>query len=297
MSGHGEAVSEPRNESGRRVAKLDELRRERLGARIAELEKWIGFQAQKAGDATRWKTCAEASLAEARAALEDGNLQAAWPPCHQAQRFLYTTLSAEQLGDRAKVLRREAEEKLKNWRKGAVLDLIGRDVQQPKRPSPGTLVLAQFLLDEHFGNVYFKLESLASRAVGMIWALGFLVGGVLALAALAGGALPSECFLSSVSQTLVVLALGAVGATLSNTLSALGLTGRIPTVLQGGIEFAVRPLVGAVSAVAVLVVLQAGLIPIEEPKGLALYAWAVGAGFSDQILNRVMNRLEQAAEK
>jgi hypothetical protein len=79
------------------------------------------------------------------------------------------------------------------------------------------------------------------------------------------------------------------------TLSLSQTAGRIPEVLKGWTEATVRPLVGALSAVVVVATLQAQLIiPIEEPTVIKLSVFAILAGFSDQVVVRVMRGAEKA---
>jgi len=162
--------------------------------------------------------------------------------------------------------------------------------------SASRLAQAQYLLDQHFSNVYFKIDVVAVCVAGMVWTFCAIVPAVLALAWWLPQTAP-DLVIRSGSQTAAVLLLGAVGAALSYALSTLGFAGRIPGQLNSVQQFVVRPLLGAVSAFAVVAVLQSGLLPITTPEGAHVYAYAVAAGFSDQILTRVMNVVEKSASK
>lgn len=291
------------------MANANELRRQRLDARLAELEQLIGFNAATRDSAGPWQEYAQQNLEKAREALGDEKspvekLQVAWAYCHQAYRFLSWSLDDDvERRQNAKPLRREAEAKLKNWRKEAVLDVIGREPAGSDVPSKGDLLLAQSLLDQHFENVYFKLDVLASRVRLLPLVLLLMVAAVLSLSWFLGasagdaGCPKPASLLFDCKTVLVVLMLGAVGATLSNTLSALSAADRIPQVLRGRVEWTVRPLLGALSAVAVVLVLQSDLLPIKSPEKPMIFAYALVAGFTDRLLNRVMRAVEQSAEK
>jgi hypothetical protein len=203
---------------------------------------------------------------------------------------------------RATVLRHEAGSKLKNWRKEAVLDVVGRDATGEKVPGTRDLIQVQFLVDQHFENVYFKLDVLAARVAVMPWLLGALIVLVVAVAftkdfILGGGATPDASILNDYVMTIAVAVLGAAGATLSRALSALGMEDRIPQVLSGATEWTVRPMIGALSAIAVVLVLESGLLPINEPAEPMIYAYAIAAGLTDRLLNRVLKAVEASTEK
>lgn len=300
----------PKRAKKARSGSLEGLRRERLRARIDELDQLLRFQrsmpmkdnkAAASAAGPEWYSHAEAARAAAQQSLDDGDLQVGWSNAHQAARFLYYGMDERERRAHERSLRREAEEKLKNWRKSAVLDILGEDEPQPTEPS--VLSLARFLLDEHFDNQYFKLEAVAIRLRYLPILLGVLVATVLLLSAAfdwwPGLNLHTQhdFFLVDFSETLVVLFTGTLGATLSNVLSTLGLGGRIPVFLDGTRGWLLRPLIGALSAVLVATVIQSELLPLKADTQVALYGWALAAGFSDRLLNQVMRRVEQAAEK
>jgi hypothetical protein len=235
---------------------------------------------------------AKQSLDKAGRALLNKRDQVAWSRVHQATRFVIQALGDEEREAHRLALRREAEEKLSNWRRGAVADLLeGRAGRNPEN-----LAFAQFLLHEHFGNVYFKLEVAAIRFKKLLWILPWPVVLLLALSFVfeksSGGS-----FLNDQQRTSLVFLAGAAGALLSTTLSRLGLAGKIPAFLGDAQELLVRPFIGALSALAVCLIVESGLVPLGDSNPQALYGWAVAAGFSDQLVSFVMRRVESSAEK
>lgn len=280
----------------------EELRWERLTAQIEELRELTNFMDPgNAGGVARVIDRARESIDKARKARDQGNCQVAWRHCHQAYRFLLEEMSDEQRESRRRALRREAEEKLANWRRDAVLDIIGRDVNSEKIKA-AQLTTAQFIMDEHSSNMYFKLEAAAIGLRFVPWIMSTLTAILIALAVYfhfypQEPTLESTFILFDLSSVLIVVAAGAVGATLSNTLTMLGHAGRIPELLGRLRIWAVRLPLGALSAFAVVAVVQSKLLPLEGVKAPAIYAWAVAAGFSDQLLNQVMRRVEKAAER
>lgn len=287
------------NRKCERSPSLEALRGERLAARIEELCELRAFMhATRTTDDSNGIEHAEASIKAACIAQKEGNCQVAWRHCHQAYRFLLAGMNDEERESRRRALRREAEEKLKNWRRDAVLDIIGRDVKADEI-SAAELSTAQFIMDEHFGNMYFKLEATAIGLRIVPWVMGSLTLILILIAIILHmlETVDSTFVLFDLHATFVVLAAGAVGATLSNTLSVLGYSGRIPAYLGQAGSWTVRLPLGALSAFAVVAVIQSGLLPFTEMEEPGIYGWAVAAGFSDQLLNQVMRRVEKAAEE
>lgn len=235
---------------------------------------------------------ARTSLATARDAAEHGKDQVAWAHCHQASRFVLQTLSSASREAHRKALRWEAEEKLTNWRRGAILDLLDAE----GGADPEDLALAQFLLDQHFGNVYFKLNAAAVHFSALRW---IVIPAVLVLVGVSFLLDPaaSQSILHHPETLAVVLLAGGTGALLSNILSQVGVGGRIPEFLGSASGWTVRPFIGALSAVIVVTILQSGLLPLEASTELSFYAWAVVAGSSDQLVNVVMRRVEESAKR
>lgn len=274
------------------------LRRRRLQVELRAFEDELERRTKVVGGSPgSLKEYVNKSLEAAKKSAETGNDHSAWIHLHRARRFLLESFNKNERLMRAMALQREAEEKLTNWRGKAVRDVLLLDPNKPRAPSTGALILAQFLLDEHFANVYFKLELLGARVRLLAW---LLVGTTLLLVVGAFSArvfeiLESDYLFSSPAQLLFVLLLGALGAVLSMTLSLTQLAGRVPEVLQGWTEATVRPLVGALSAVVLVAILQAQLIiPIAELTVIQLSVFAILAGFSDQVVVRVMGRAEKA---
>jgi len=272
---------------------LHQLRTSRLATQTSELRKLLEFlQALPHADPVGIEF-AKKSLQ----ALEGStDLQEGWAHCSQAYRFLLWSMDQNQLEARRAVLRREAYAKLGNWRKEAVLDLIGRDEQHQKPIAADALSLAQYLLDQHFANVYFKLDVAATRIRSLSWVLPLTALVLLGVSWLLDPS-ASDSFLFSFQTTGLILLTGAIGATVSNALSVLGFGGKIPALLGEYANWFVRLPLGALSAAAFIALLQSGLLPLTPPTNLGLYAWALVGGFSDQLLNRAIASVEKSIEK
>ncbi|MEX2467784.1 MAG: hypothetical protein WD995_12810 [Gemmatimonadota bacterium] len=264
----------------------------RLEVALSELERTIEYQESVEGSdrASAALLMAKRSLSDARDAFGDGKEQVAWAHCHQAFRFVLQALSPVTREARRQALRREAGEKLTNWRRDAVLDILDAEGEV----EPENLALAQFLLDQHFANVYFKLNAAAVQFGGLRWVLIPTVLGLFGISFLLDAS-ASDSFLHDPGTLAVVILAGGIGALLSSVLSQVGVGGRIPDFLSSTAGWVVRPFIGGLSAVIICIVIQSGLLPLVGDSELSLYAWAVAAGGSDQLVNVVMRRVEEAA--
>ena len=234
-------------------------------------------------------------LDEAREAARGSKSQMAWKHLNRARRLIYESYEPEEIAARTKVLRLEATEKLKNWRKDAVMETLPADNDGPP-PTLGALVLAQFLLDEHFENLYFKLELLGARTRTMSIIFLLLVAALLVSAFLLGRTdAETESIFFSIRDLSFIMLLGATGAGISILLSLNRSAGRIPEALRGWLATLMRPMLGALSAVAVIALIQAGLLPIEMQTDEAIWVYALLAGFSDQFAVRALDAAEKAA--
>jgi hypothetical protein len=271
---------------------VHDLRRERLEARIKEADVYLnsvrGMRLEERDK--RLYHAAEDALNRAKAAQEKDRMQVAWAHSHQAYRFILEGMEGPELEARATMIRHEATEKLKNWRGEAARRLLAKKKLDggKKRPANGVEVaLAQMMLDQFFDNVYFKLEIIGSQMRRVLWILGALTVLVLTLSPLIG----------AFQWIAVTMLFGAVGAALSRALTAGFGDSRIPQVLGNPETPFLRLSVGALSAVVVLCVVRSEILPIEPPAGYGSYVWAVAAGFSDQLLNRMMIAVANSAEK
>jgi hypothetical protein len=273
---------------------LARLRQDRVASRIAELTKLIEFHKSSVPPAPN-QTGIDHADKSVKAAGQAQSTQEKWAHCTQAFRFLIWSMDNEEREVHCKALRREADAKLDGWRKDAVLDLVGRE-KPATAVDAAALSLALYLLDEHFDNVYFRLDAVAIRIRSLRWVMLTLVAIVLAASwYLPRGA--SNSFLFDPQRASLVLLAGAIGAALSNALSVLGVGSKIPGLLGEHANWFVRLPLGALGAVAIVAIIQSGLLPVTQPTDLAMYAWAVTGGFSDQLLNKVIAQVESAIDK
>ena len=169
------------------------------------------------------------------------------------------------------------------------------------------LIVAQAILDEHYENVYFKLEVAVSGLTRWPWIL--LGALILLFAVVASTDLPlleplwtpgdkgsrTPPPYGGIAYLFLVAALGMLGAAVTRALTALVGTGRIPEILSSASEWFLRLLVGAASAVGVVLIATAGLLPFKEEIQV-YYALAFVAGTSDRLLTRALASINKQAE-
>ena len=276
---------------------LWQLRRARLQARIEELGVLLA-SCRSATQANEAWQCAKSSQATAAKACNKGKLQISWVALHQARRLYLAGLDSTELKNHRYALRREADEKLGNWRRLAVLDLLDAEIPDPADDKVvcSRILLAQRLLDEHFDNMYFKLQALGLRLQRLPWVLVAMILVILLLSWVWQTDKPGVLFFDF-RHTVLVMVTGSLGALLSHTLSALHPGSRIPEFVADRTRWTVVPFVGALSAAGVILVIESGLLPVKIAPGTPLLGWALVGGFSDQLLKRALNKVEKGAEK
>lgn len=276
-------------------AELDRLRGEVSAARV-RLDQ-IG------GDAR-----VDTQLQAVEQHLSRCSVEKAWTSLKLAQRTMLTLLDDATLEVEALATREEAEEKLSGWRQATVAALLGSTSSTPSSspPPPGQLMIrltaARVMLDEHADNVYRKFRLLRRAVIRTSVALAVLlalIGAATALEWFPEPVLPEHSPLGDWRLLAVVTVLGALGALLSSAIELRGhdRTIRVPELRVSHTLMWMRPVIGAVGAIVVLVVLQAGFdgaIVVTSPGILPL---AIAAGFTERLVTRTVNAAADAASK
>ncbi len=206
-------------------------------------------------------------------------------------------LDPERLREQARTIRREAEEKLRGWRRDRVRCLLA-GVQAEEPLDPGLVADAWEILHEHFHNVYHKLNVLWRR----VTLAGVGLSAVLGVFLLHAGLGPplSQIGGHEFSLLVRVVLLGAMGALVSVMVPSAteNPSARIPDQLTGQANALVRPAIGAAVAVVACFALHVGLV---NPFGKGLegqhYLFiAFVAGFSDRVVIRLVESYAQRME-
>jgi hypothetical protein len=251
-------------------------------------------------------------LEKSAESLNNGNLELGWEAFNAAQRLeTQTYYELQQIkgsfqgfwrgrfGGRALGIFTEGNEKLKGWRKTMIYNLLGEESQgklQPKkRPGLSDVLQAQQVLSEHHSNVYRRLTILNSQ-VGFLEIIGVMAIVAWVLILIFEPHLDKHSgSVFSPYLTFSSLIFGILGACISGILrlEKRSTQQRIPDQLAGFVYTVARPLVGAVSALGVVVFVLAGILDIgSQTPGLYL-AVAFAAGFSERLLEFGIGKIEQ----
>jgi len=250
-------------------------------------------------------------LEKSAKSLNHGEIELGWEAFNAAQR-LDTQLSYELTNIkgssqdfwRGRFLGRslsvftEGNDKLRNWRKTMINELLGEEkAGKPvpkKKPGLSEVMQAQQVLSEHHANVYRRLGILNSQ-VSFLEVVGILsvITWVLILIFHPEFDGDSEAVYSPY-LTISSLLFGILGACISGILrlEKSSTTKRIPNQLASFVYTIARPLVGGVSALGVVVFILAGILDIgAQTPGLYLAA-AFAAGFSERLLELGIGKVE-----
>jgi hypothetical protein len=285
--------------------------RQRLEATMRSLEVELDFyQRQRTGScyvqsAVRFYNEAKKSLAQNR--IDEG-----WKLVQATDRELIKCLkkNSAELLLKAKQLRLEADEKLNNWRKNAVQAALPDDKLMKSEVDPNWVAEAHRILYEHFNNDYQRIKIVRDQLIvlfivlfiDLILIVSFGEESIIPLLSASIGvpevspiSLPNQLsqagILNGRSEMIGVLLLGGLGGALTAILATArtGLRGRIPELIDNRLFTAFRPLLGASSALVVVLFVHSGesinLFNIHEA---AIPGIAVAAGFSETLLSSVI---------
>jgi hypothetical protein len=224
-----------------------------------------------------------------------GDVNTGWTFVLAAQRVEILDLKPDEIEPRRQALLAEARKKLdQSWRGHAIEKLLSSGVVDARHADETStrssydnerLVEAMKLRDEYSDNVYRRLDHTRVQLT-ILGAIAFVLIAAL-LALLTTSAIPPSGGLEPLTFLGVAL-FGALGGAFSGAISLMrvavtGLT--VPEVLTNGFTTIMRPLVGAVGAVALYAFLQAGLFTGMNTE--SAYAVAFAAGFSERLVSRV----------
>jgi hypothetical protein len=208
----------------------------------------------------------------------------------------------------AAVLRLEAEKIDSSWRKRVIIeDLLPKNRRTASHNGYG-LYLASLIRDDHFNNLYFKIDLKKSQTSMFSVLLLAVLASILAVLSFTrippagatnvaqvsgtaqalgnGGTLPHETIIAAA-------AFGILGSLFSAVLSTakLSLSGRIPEQIADTKITIARIGVGATAAVMAVFLLQLGQISIREVSAadpFLILVVSFAAGFSEQLVVRAL---------
>jgi hypothetical protein len=264
----------------------------------ADIEEFATELARRGQPDSAWSKAAHRLLDRARAERLERRYGSGWSSLNAARREVFEDFDATEVDIAWSFIRAEASEKLKNWR-GAAIETVLGPFEAEKAADLATrrraLKEARRVLDDYLSTNYWKIDVLKREAAraGIVLALMLAVTvGALAVRASAVG---SAEFLSWPGDTVVVMVLGALGASVSGVLTPLGAdrARRMPDLRAQADLGKVRPFVGAGAALIVVTVLRSGLGGVEIDVE-AVPAAAMVAGFSERLLGQSVRAASQA---
>ena len=240
----------------------------------------------------------QALLSDATKRLKGRDANGGWDALNAARRVGLATISDDEEARKnlSIVMREEIANKLDGWRRAAALKLLDGD-KENQPPQLDALRRAQAQLDENSGNVFRRLDIFGSVLTFVLAGITItLAGFCLAvykhwLPDLRGTAL------GTVRSTTGIMLLGALGSLLSVALTRVtNRKQKLPEMIQGRLVDLLRPVVGAASAVAFVLVIDSGLQGAVQSEGSKVYVWALVAGFSERLLRKSLDTLAQSVK-
>jgi len=236
--------------------------------------------------------------------VEKRDVDSAWTALNEAKRINLGQITDEgQRRMRGRALRAEADQKLTGWRQSAAAAAIGLAEEEPDddaapvAPTAATLVEVQKLIDEHNDNRYRQLaiHARSLRYIGTLVVAALVAFGLVVVMHWLG---PNEGGLNLITETsalstlgsyIGVVVLGAMGALLSVLLSRMAGPDANPHKdLSNRVSGYVRPLLGGLSAVVVVLILESGIQSIVTLGENGILVGALLAGFSERLIDRAL---------
>lgn len=300
-------------DSGERLnVSLEVFYREMKVLELKALEPGAGLRQGVLADLQKLFEGIARLLEKSAEALHAGNLELGWEAYHAALRLetqVYYEVGQEKnpLQDfgkdrfRVKALNTliEGKKKLTGWRLAMLIHLLEEKGKLKADLSLSDVVQAQQVLAEHHTNVYRRLKILRAQIqfLEVVATLAIIAWvSVLAFEPFLG---EFEADVFSPTLTLSALTFGILGACISGILRLEKRSSqqRIPDQLTSLVYTIARPLVGAVSALAVVIFVLAGILDIgSQTPGLYMAA-AFASGFSERLLTSGMSKLETPQEE
>jgi hypothetical protein len=257
---------------------------------------------QKTESRDTWLKSANALIEEAKVALYQNDAHRGWTSYKGAARYhLYGMgeRNPELLTSRAQTILQEANEKLKGWRKESIQNLLaGEDGKLQEKLSADNVVRAAQILDDHFDNMYQKLEIQQQRLFYLVLATVVIFSLWLIIAPYIF-TLPVGIVLDPRLFWAAVACLGSMGAVLSAFSSASKgfSSSKIPDALADGLVTISRIAIASISATLAVFLLVSGVINLGEEVTKLVWVLAIAAGFSERLVVSSLENLSNPKKK
>jgi hypothetical protein len=278
-----------------------------LGQFSVRLESLKGLD--HAPSTQSWLSQADKYCSQARTHRDTNQLNAAWSALKAAERALVGCLQTYELLIEARRVAAEANKKLEGWRREATDAIWPANTKTQwtrERLEAGGLddlrlevMHVRRFIDDAADNMYWKQDyqrSQLRRSAQAVFIMLLTMVVVIAVVLWRGWSVNSGASLVADMRSLVVvIALGGLGASLSGllTVSQRDLSQAIPEIRAQWMLIRYRPIIGAVSAIAVVGILQSGIGGISvEPEAAVIAAFL--AGFSERLVSGAVGRASSA---
>jgi hypothetical protein len=250
-------------------------------------------------------------LVKSADSLKRGDVELGWDAINAAQRIetqIYLDLSqpnnslkkfAEgKIKARALSVWMEGNDKLGPWRKKTLITLLA-DGKGNLKEYPSELIQAQQILSEHHNNVYRRLKIFSAQIRILEMVAIITVVFWLAWLGLQPGNAVTIPDPYSLFYTVSSLVFGTLGACISGILRLENKSAnqKIPEQLETTVHTVARPIIGAVSALAVVIFVLTGILDIGNQSPGVYLAAAFAAGFSERLLKFGMGQLADAEKE
>lgn len=220
----------------------------------------------------------------AKESLYLGEIELGWRHFHQAELTrIYLEDDEQTLSQLAIATLNESKEKLSLWRKDTVIKLLCDDKQKIKSPlSVDENYTAKKILYEDHDNTYNKLKRVQFQLV-ILTLTGFFCVTAIALTLINLG---NNAILNNPALIRSIIFFGALGGIVSGifTISTGSTKAKIPNQILNSWLTILRPLLGAMSALAATVFLLSGIINFNNLSVPLILAISFGAGFSERLV-------------
>lgn len=249
-------------------------------------------------------------LRDAQRALDEYEVDTGWSLVHQVARRELRFADRHELRDATERVHSEVRQKLRGWRRQCAeracreaLTLLRSDSVSEEQLAAARmrLVSAMRIRDEHFANMYAGMRLARYKALSLM----FAVAGLLVLMLVVAATLPEQLAWLAVepprrdvrlaahpfSHLGQAMLFGMIGALFSASTTRAPADARpLPQQMDDWTLLLARPVLGAVGALVVVTVVQAGSLGlrVENAAGLALLCFA--SGFSERFAVRFLDR-------
>ncbi len=243
-----------------------------------------------------WVKAVYALLEKVNLALLKNKLDEGWKYFHAAKRMEIFGYNDDEIKCMAAALQQETEKKLSKWRQKAVFKIIGNPESKSNSNTLNreNIYLATFIRDEHYDNTYHKISL---RRANLLRLFFILILGMITIPILAYfGFFPEN--IGNYKTIISIEFFGILGASLSVaiTLTKSSIDLKIPEQVIGSFVTWMRPVIGAIAAVAVNVFLHTGIagkvfsMDLLTDSGVLIIAFVTG--FSERVIMRVVKTVD-----